>query len=89
VSPLLPFPLHPDPNGLFPWGAAEDWWNFYWLKQGEPSEWGIVATFKWIEEYYLFSHKQMTEFLLDLVRHPFTESLRLGGDEGLEFFSKK
>lgn len=38
-----PYPLNPDPNGLFPWGVTDNGDVLYWLCKGSPSTWMIVV----------------------------------------------
>jgi hypothetical protein len=55
VRSPIPFPLHPEEDGLFPWGSAADGVSFYWLRAGLPSQWDVVASYKWVEEFYHLS----------------------------------
>lgn len=73
----LPYPIHTQPGGLLSWGGAQDGWTFFWLRDGKPEEWDLVVTFKWVEKHFLFRRKSMIRFLVDLIQHPFDESLRL------------
>ena len=37
-----PYPLHPEPNGLFPWAVTDNGDVLYWLCEGPPSAWSVV-----------------------------------------------
>jgi hypothetical protein len=71
-----PFPIHPEPGGLFPWGATDngDW--CYWVTEPttDPERWSIAVNMSRGPEW--FSHPgPLTAFLTDLlsgsVRIPF------------------
>ena len=57
----MPYPLSPEPGGLYPWGSTDngDW--LYWLTNGEPDSWRVIgfSNSGWAE----FSGT-MTEFLV-------------------------
>jgi hypothetical protein len=71
-----PFPIHPEPGGLFPWGATDngDW--CYWVTEpgNDPDRWPIALNMSRGPEW--FNHEgPLTAFLADLlegvVRVPF------------------
>jgi hypothetical protein len=76
---IFPLPLHPSPNGIFPWGFSQDWWDFFWICQGQPNEWGVLATYKSVEEVYQFPGLSLLRFFIELVHRPFDERFRLTG----------
>jgi hypothetical protein len=39
----IPYPLHPDVNGVLPWGITDNGDVLYWLCNGPPSNWVIVV----------------------------------------------
>lgn len=39
----FPFPLFPEPDGLFPWGSTDNGNYLYWYTKGEPQDWTIVV----------------------------------------------
>jgi hypothetical protein len=80
VQLSLPFPIYPEPGGLFPWGEADDWWTFYWLRTGSPAEWGTVATYKGIESYDYYPNMSAVTFLVNLFQEHFHQHLRLEPD---------
>jgi hypothetical protein len=71
VPSPLPFPIYPDEAGLFPWGTAEDGWVFYWLRQGNPNEWGTVVTYGSVMNHFSFPKLQLVPFLVQLAECPF------------------
>lgn len=61
------FPIHPEPNGLLPFGTTKDSNYFLWLCKGEPKQWPVVI---WDTRYLhckSFSRKGFVGFLLDLL----------------------
>jgi len=57
----VPYAVHPDPDGIYPWGATSngDW--LFWRTAGHPDSWPIVGT-DGGAEWYEFDGT-MTEFL--------------------------
>lgn len=42
-TPEFPFPLWPEPGGIFPWAEAEAGATFFWLRSGaDPDSWPVV-----------------------------------------------
>ncbi|WP_182872948.1 SMI1/KNR4 family protein [Microbispora sp. H10670] len=39
-----PFPLYPEPEGLYPWGATDNGDYLLWLTTTDPSPWTVVVT---------------------------------------------
>jgi hypothetical protein len=39
-----PYPVYPEPNGLFPWGATDNGDTLLWLTDADPDRWTIVVT---------------------------------------------
>ncbi|WP_433819146.1 hypothetical protein [Actinomadura scrupuli] len=39
-----PFPIHPEPCGLFPWGVSDNGDFCLWLTDPDPAVWSIVIT---------------------------------------------
>lgn len=39
----FPFPVYPDPRGLFPWAGTDNGDTLYWLTDGEPERWQVVV----------------------------------------------
>lgn len=39
----LPLPPYPEPGGLLPLGRSDNGNELYWLTEGEPAAWGVVA----------------------------------------------
>jgi len=39
----IPYPLHPDPNGMLPWGVTDNADVLFWCCNGPPSHWWIVV----------------------------------------------
>lgn len=35
----LPWPIYPEPGGLFPWAVTDNGGTLYWLTEGEPDGW--------------------------------------------------
>jgi hypothetical protein len=75
VYPPVPFPVYPEPGGLYPWGWAQDGWTFYWLCHAAPQAWDVVAGFKWVEEFCLLPNKTATQLLLEIDELPPTANL--------------
>lgn len=40
---VVPFPVHPEPAGLFPVGRDHNGHSLFWLTQGKPEKWPIIA----------------------------------------------
>ncbi|MCP4247707.1 MAG: SMI1/KNR4 family protein [bacterium] len=38
----VPYPVYPDPGGLFPWAGTDNGDVLYWSTLGNPSQWTIV-----------------------------------------------
>lgn len=38
----VPYPIHPEPNGLLPWGGDENGNEYCWLTEGSPTKWPVV-----------------------------------------------
>lgn len=58
----VPYPVHPEPGGIYPWGVTSngDW--LFWRTTGDPDSWPIVGTdggAEWVE-----FDGTMTEFLV-------------------------
>jgi hypothetical protein len=75
VRPCVPFPVYPESGGLYPWGWAQDGWTFYWLCDGTPQTWHVVAGFKWVEEFRRLTAKTATQLLLEIDELPPTATL--------------
>ncbi len=41
----LPFPVHPEPGGLFPWGRTENGDTLCWLTDDDPARWPVVVAY--------------------------------------------
>jgi hypothetical protein len=42
-APEFPFPLWPEPGGIYPWAEAEAGATFFWLRSGpDPGSWPVV-----------------------------------------------
>lgn len=39
----VPFALHPEPEGLFPWASTDNGDHLYWLTRGEPDQWPVIV----------------------------------------------
>jgi hypothetical protein len=77
VSPLFQFPIFPTPSGIFPWGTAVDGWDFFWIRNGQPEEWGVVVVYKAGDRCFPFTDLTFSGFLLSLFDKPFLESFRM------------
>jgi hypothetical protein len=40
---LVPYPIHPEPQGLFPWGNDENGNDYYWLTNGRSNDWRVIS----------------------------------------------
>ena len=50
-----PFPAHPSPNGLLPWGVDDTGGLQGWLTNGNPNNWDtIILDNDWSEEFYQY-----------------------------------
>jgi hypothetical protein len=38
----MPFSLHPERGGLFPWAMTDNGDRLYWLTEGDPNHWPTV-----------------------------------------------
>jgi hypothetical protein len=41
----IPFPIHPEPGGLFPWARTENGDALFWLAAGAPETWPVVVLY--------------------------------------------
>jgi hypothetical protein len=39
----MPFALHPEPGGLFPWGLTDNGDRLFWLTEGNPNSWPTIV----------------------------------------------
>ncbi|HZD00111.1 MAG TPA: SMI1/KNR4 family protein [Actinomycetes bacterium] len=62
----LPLPPYPEPRGLLPLGRSDNGNELYWLTQGTPSAWGVVA-FGARSTRHEVHHHPITEFLARLL----------------------
>jgi hypothetical protein len=61
-----PYALHPDADGLFPWGLTDNGDVLYWLCKGAPSSWFIVVCDSRASYWEEFNFST-TEFLASLI----------------------
>ena len=83
----LPLPPFPEPGGLLPLGRSDNGNELYWLTEGEPDAWGVVAFGGRSTRHEVHRHP-VTGFLARLLAgeldtHVFSESL--GGHGKHEF----
>ncbi|HET6251682.1 MAG TPA: ankyrin repeat domain-containing protein [Tepidisphaeraceae bacterium] len=65
-SERYPYPVFPEPSGIFPWGNDENGNDYFWLTKGDPDEWTVVAYD--VRGGGAKEHKcTMTEFLLKVL----------------------
>jgi hypothetical protein len=65
--PCFPFPLWPEPGGIFPWGLGSGDEFFFWLRSGpDPGSWPVVWCHGDDPEWEQFDGTT-TEFLIALV----------------------
>jgi hypothetical protein len=62
----LPLPPHPEPGGLLPLGRSDNGNELYWLTEGAPAAWGVVAFAARSTRYEVHRHP-VTEFLARLL----------------------
>jgi hypothetical protein len=43
--PAVPFPVHPEPGGLFPWARTDAGDALYWLTKGPAESWPVVVIY--------------------------------------------
>jgi hypothetical protein len=61
-----PFPAHPEPGGLLPWGQTDNGDMVYWLTEGPSQSWPVIV----IESRHAFTQRydlSTTEFLARLL----------------------
>ncbi|WP_086781415.1 SMI1/KNR4 family protein [Crossiella equi] len=64
---IVPYALHPEPNGLIPWGRTEENGTFFWLFSGDdPDSWKVVYATADFEEWGEYDGSA-TAFLRDLI----------------------
>jgi hypothetical protein len=64
---FIPFPLWPEPGGIFPWATGSHTENFFWLRSGpDPGSWPVVWCHGDDLEWERFEGTT-TEFLIALV----------------------
>ncbi len=39
----VPYPIYPESGGILPWGNDENGHDYYWLTQGSPDQWTVLA----------------------------------------------
>jgi hypothetical protein len=59
----IPYPLHPSPGGLLPWGYTGNGDYLQWRTKGAPDKWDIVT---WYTDFHHFPKRTMTTFLIDI-----------------------
>jgi hypothetical protein len=62
----LPLPPWPEPGGLLPLGRSDNGNELYWLTEGKPDAWGVVA-FAARSTRHELHHHPVTEFLARLL----------------------
>ncbi len=62
----LPLPPYPEPGGLLPLGRSDNGNELYWLTEGEPAAWGVVA-FAARSTRHEIHHHPVTGFLARLL----------------------
>jgi len=86
----IPYPIHPEPGGLVPWGCTSNGDVLYWVTRGPPSDWTVCINEgrgpEWEEYPY-----SMVGFLVKLLTGEITvrifpDDVRLG--PGSRFMSK-
>ena len=78
------YPLWPEPGALLEWGACGTD-SFYWLTEGEPDDWPVVA----LRETELTEYRveiSATEYLLGLLGGPAPSRLQLPLSEQISRF---
>ena len=61
-----PYPLYPEPDGLFPWGHVNTGAELFWRTSGNPEQWTVVVNEARGPQFQQFQ-QSMTEFLTSLV----------------------
>jgi hypothetical protein len=86
---LCPYPLHPEPGGLLPFGKSDNGDALYWLTTGEPERWPIVVNAARDPAYERFEC-DMTDFLAGILTQRIRCSIFPGGfPRGSPTFSTK
>ncbi|MCP4247706.1 MAG: hypothetical protein GY778_11710 [bacterium] len=62
----VPYPISPEPDGLFPWGITDNADVLYWLTRGAPSDW-IVAVNEARGPLWETHDYPMVRFLVELL----------------------
>jgi hypothetical protein len=80
---VIPYPIFPEPEGLLPFAVTDNGDELYWVTEGAPAEWWVVANESRSPEWYEF-RGDMTTFLAQVfgghVRIPFLRELFLEPD---------
>ncbi len=58
-----PYPLYPDPEGLFPWGTDAQEHALFWWQVGPPDSWPVVVTASRASYFWRFE-QTLTEMLV-------------------------
>jgi hypothetical protein len=60
---ICPFPLYPEPDGLFPWAKTRGNEYLFWLTAGPPDMWPVVVSALGFDEQLRRFEMGMTDFL--------------------------
>ena len=67
-TPIVPYPVYPEPGGILPWGTSANGHEMSWLTIGEPNNWGIVFSDRNRIECRKYEQVCMSEFLVTVLK---------------------
>lgn len=62
-----PFPAYPHSTGLFPWATTPNGDTLFWLREGDPNQWGVVVCDSRLSERYDYFCTGAANFLCQLM----------------------
>jgi hypothetical protein len=71
---VCPYPLHPEPGGLLPWGGTDNGNTLFWQTTGNPAQWTIVIDDSDGIEYEHFQ-ESTSDFLAKLLLGKITSNI--------------
>ena len=67
-TPIVPYPVYPEPDGILPRGTSANGHEMFWLTTGEPINWGIVFRDRSSIECRKYEQVCMSEFLVTMLK---------------------
>ena len=80
----VPYPVHPEPGGIIPWGGSASGNSFFWLPGGRrPDEWTVVFCDDEFSQWGEYPGPA-SAFLLDVLTGAFVHDFFVGYPQGVQ-----